>query len=169
MQVGEDKLNVLMRRMVGEFGAIASAPLVVMGDRLGLYKAIAGAGPMTADQLSGKTRLRLRYAQEWLNAQAASGFVEYEPREETYALSPEAAMVLADDASPTFMGGGYEVMMSTRSRRRSSAAPASAGTNTVPVSFQAPSASFARATTPTSSRAGSRHSMAWPSGCAPAR
>jgi SAM-dependent methyltransferase len=112
MQVDEEKLNALMGKMVGEFGAIASAPLVVLGDRLGLYKAMAGAGPMTADQLSEKTRLRLRYAQEWLNAQAASGFVEYEPREQTYALSPEAAMVLADDASPTFMGGGYEVMMS---------------------------------------------------------
>ena len=175
MQVDEEKLNALMGKMVGEFGAIASAPLVVLGDRLGLYKAMAGAGPMTADQLSEKTRLRLRYAQEWLNAQAASGFVEYDPREQTYALSPEAAMVLADDASPTFMGGGYEVMMSMyldldkSCRRRSSTAPASAGTSTAPASFPGPSASFAPATTPISSRAGSRPSTAWPGGCAPAR
>lgn len=112
MQVDEEKLNALMGKMVSEFGAIASAPLVVLGDRLGLYKAMAGAGPMTADQLSEKTGLRLRYAQEWLNAQAASGFVAYEPGAQTYALSPEAAMVLADDTSPTFMGGGYEVMLS---------------------------------------------------------
>jgi SAM-dependent methyltransferase len=112
MQVDEEKLNALMGKVVNEFGAIASAPLVILGDRLGLYKAMAGAGPMTADQLSEKARLRVRYAQEWLNAQAASGFVDYEPHAQTYALSPEAAMVFADDASPTFMGGGYEVMMS---------------------------------------------------------
>jgi SAM-dependent methyltransferase len=112
MQIDENRLNALMGKVVNEFGAIASAPLVILGDRLGLYKAMAGAGPMTADQLSEKTRLRVRYAQEWLNAQAASGFVEYEPRAQTYTLSPEAAMVLAEDASPAFMGGGYEVMMS---------------------------------------------------------
>ena len=111
MQVDEDKLNALMSKVVGEFGALASAPLVILGDRLGLYKAMAGAGPMTADQLGEKARLRVRYAQEWLNAQAASGFVAYDPREQTYALSPEAAMVFADESSPTFMGGGYEVVM----------------------------------------------------------
>jgi SAM-dependent methyltransferase len=111
MQIDEDKLNALMGKVVGEFGALASAPLVILGDRLGLYKAMAGAGPMTADELGEKTHLRLRYAQEWLNAQAASGFVEYDPRKETYALSPEAALVFADDDSPTFMGGGYEVLM----------------------------------------------------------
>jgi SAM-dependent methyltransferase len=111
MQIDEAKLNALMGRMVGEFGALASAPLVLLGDRLGLYKAMAGVGPMTADQLSEKTRLRLRYAQEWLNAQAASGFVEYEPAEQTYTLTPEAAMVLADDSSPTFMCGGFECVL----------------------------------------------------------
>ena len=73
---------------------------------------MAGAGPMTADQLSGKSGLRLRYAQEWLNAQAASGFVEYDPREETFTLTPEAALVLADDSSPTFMVGGFECLAS---------------------------------------------------------
>src|SRR4249920_2048032 len=103
MQIDEAKLNALMGRMVGEFGALASAPLVLLGDRLGLYKAMAGVGPMTADQLSEKTHLRVRYAQEWLNAQAASGFVEYEPGEQTYTLTPEAALVFADDSSPTFM------------------------------------------------------------------
>lgn len=66
---------------------------------------------MTADQLSEKTRLRLRYAQEWLNAQAASGFVEYEPAEQTYTLTPEAAMVPAGDTSPTFMCGGFECVL----------------------------------------------------------
>ena len=109
-QIDETRLNALMGRLVGEFGALASAPLVILGDRLGLYKAMAGAGPMTADRLGDKTGLRVRYAREWLNAQAASGFVEYDPLEETYALSPEAAMVLAEPDSPAFMIGGFEVL-----------------------------------------------------------
>ena len=112
MKVDEDKLNALMGRMVTEFGAMASAPLVLLGDRLGLYKAMAGAGPTTPDQLSEKAHLRLRYAQEWLNAQAASGFVEYDPGAQTYTLTPEAALVFADDSSPTFMVGGFEVLAS---------------------------------------------------------
>ena len=112
MKVDEDKLNALMGRMITEFGAMASAPLVLLGDRLGLYKALAGAGPMTADQLSAKTRLRLRYAQEWLNAQAASGFVEYDPGDQTFTLTPEAALVFVDDSSPTFMIGGFECLAS---------------------------------------------------------
>jgi len=111
MQIDEAKLNALMGKVVVEFGALASAPLVILGDRLGLYKSMAGAGPMTADQFSEKTRLRLRYAREWLNAQAASGFIEYEPARETYWLTPEAALVLADDGSPTFMCGGFECVM----------------------------------------------------------
>ena len=109
-QIDETRLNALMGRLVGEFGALASAPLVILGDRLGLYKAMAGAGPMTADGLGEKTGLRVRYAREWLNTQAASGFVEYDPVAETYALSPEAAMVLAEPDSPAFMIGGFEVL-----------------------------------------------------------
>jgi SAM-dependent methyltransferase len=112
MKVDNDKLNALMGRMVAEFGAMASAPLVLLGDRLGLYKAMAGAGPMTPERLSDKTGLRLRYAQEWLNAMAASAFVDYDPGEQTYTLSPESALVLADDSSPTFMVGGFECLMS---------------------------------------------------------
>ncbi len=91
---------------------MASAPLVLLGDRLGLYKAMAGAGPMTADQLSDKSGLRFRYAQEWLNAQAASGFVEYDPREDSFTLTPEAALVLSDDSSPTVMVVGLECLAS---------------------------------------------------------
>ncbi|WP_076998209.1 class I SAM-dependent methyltransferase [Variovorax sp. KK3] len=112
MQIDDNKLNALLERMVGEFGALASAPLVMLGDRLGLYKAMAGTGPVTVDQFSERTGLRLRYAQEWLNAQAASGFVDYDPGAQTFTLSPEAALVLADDTSPAFMVGGFEVLSS---------------------------------------------------------
>jgi SAM-dependent methyltransferase len=109
-QIDDTRLDALMGRLVGEFGALASAPLVILGDRLGLYKAMAGAGPMSADRLSAKTGLRVRYAREWLNAQAASGFVDYDPVEETYALSPEGGLVLGEPDSPAFMIGGYEVL-----------------------------------------------------------
>jgi SAM-dependent methyltransferase len=112
MDVDPVKLDALVGRIVGEFGALASAPLTVLGDRLGLYRAMAGAGPITADDLSEKTGLRPRYAQEWLNAQAASGFVDYEPRTQTYSLSPEAATVFTEESSPAFMGGGFEVLAS---------------------------------------------------------
>jgi SAM-dependent methyltransferase len=106
------KLDALVGRIVGEFGAIASAPLVVLGDRLGLYRAMKDAGPTTADALSERTGLRRRYLQEWLNAQAASGFVDFDADARTYALSPEAATTFADESSPAFMVGGYEVMTS---------------------------------------------------------
>jgi SAM-dependent methyltransferase len=112
MDFDESKLNALLGRMVGEFGAIASAPLVILGDRLGLYKAMAGAGPLTAEQLAEKTGVRLRYTQEWLAAQAAGSYIEYDPAGETFTLSPEAAMALADDASPACMLGGFDVLMS---------------------------------------------------------
>ena len=111
-QIDENRLNALMERLVGEFGALASAPLVLLGDRLGLFKAMAGAGPLTADALGERTGLRLRYAREWLNAMAASGFVAYDGAGETYALSAEAALVLADESSPAFMVGGYDVLAS---------------------------------------------------------
>src|SRR5690606_14662372 len=102
----------LLQRIVGEIGATASAPLVILGDRLGLYKALAGAGPLTAEQLADRTGVRLRYTQEWLNAQAASGFIDYDPAGETFTLSPEAAMALADDDSPACMLGAFDLLRS---------------------------------------------------------
>jgi SAM-dependent methyltransferase len=112
MDLDASKLESLVGRIVGEFGAIASAPLVVLGDRLGLYRAMADGRRMTADDLAHATALRPRYAQEWLAAQAASGFVDHHADDDTYSLSPEAATVFTDESSPAFMGGGYEVLSS---------------------------------------------------------
>jgi SAM-dependent methyltransferase len=112
MEIDQAKLDALLGRMVGEIGATASAPLVIIGDRLGLYKAMAGAGPLTAEQLAARTGVRLRYTQEWLNAQAASGFIGYDPDQETFTLSPEAAMALADDDSPACMLGAFDILRS---------------------------------------------------------
>lgn len=110
MAVDEAKLNALVGRIVEEFGAIANAPLVVLGDRLGLFRKMAGAGPMDVEALSEASGVRLRYAQEWLNAMAASGYVDYDAQTDRYRLSDEAAMVFVDEDSPAFLAGGFEVL-----------------------------------------------------------
>jgi SAM-dependent methyltransferase len=110
MAFDETKLNAMVGKIVDEFGAIATAPLVVLGDRLGIFRKMAGAGPMDADALAEAAGIRLRYAREWLNAMAASGYVDYDPAGDTYSLSEEAAMLLVDENSPAFMIGGFEVL-----------------------------------------------------------
>ena len=110
MAFDEAKLNALVGRIVEEFGAIANAPLVVLGDRLGIFRKMAGAGPMDVDAVAEATGIRLRYAQEWLNAMAASGYVDYDAGTDRYGLSDEAAMVFVDEDSPAFLAGGFEVL-----------------------------------------------------------
>ncbi len=112
MAIQEDKLNALLGKMVNELGVLANAPLVLLGDRLGLYRAMQGAGPVSADDLAEKTGIRRRYALEWLNAQAASGYIDYDASTDRYTMSEEQAAVFADDASPACMLGGFEVLSS---------------------------------------------------------
>ncbi len=112
MAINEDRLNGLVMKMVGELGVLASLPSVLLGDRLGLYKAMQGAGAMSADDLAERTGVRPRYALEWLNAQAASGFIDYDEANDRYTLSDEAAMVFADEDSPACMLGGIELLAS---------------------------------------------------------
>lgn len=112
MSVDETKLNNFMMKMVGDLGAVASAALVLLGDRLGLYRAMAGAGPITAAQLAEKTNTDERYVREWLCAQAASGYVEYNADEAAYLLPPEQAMVFAQADSPVFVPGAFQVCAS---------------------------------------------------------
>jgi SAM-dependent methyltransferase len=105
MQYDEQKLQRFMERMVGEFGAIASAPLIALGDRLGIYKAMDQQDWMTSEQVAGHVQLAERYVREWLAAQAASGFIAYDATREAYRLEPEMAMCFADETSPTFIPG----------------------------------------------------------------
>jgi SAM-dependent methyltransferase len=104
-----DKLNAFMRQVVGELGATVNAGLIVIGDRLGLYKAMAASGPISAAELAQKTRTAERYVREWLNAQAAGGFVEYAPETRRYLLPAEQAMALANEDSPAFVCGAFEL------------------------------------------------------------
>ena len=108
MQYDEEKVQEFMARMVGEFGAVASAPLIALGDRLGLYKAMAEQGWMTSEQVAERAGLAERYVREWLAAQAASGFVIYDAATARYQLENEMAMCFADETSATFIPGFYD-------------------------------------------------------------
>ncbi len=107
MTIDNTKLDALLGTMVNELGAAANAALVLIGDKLGLYKALAKHGNLTSDGLAHATGTRERYVREWLAAQAASGFVEYNAENKTFSLSPEQDAVFADDDSPVNMAGGF--------------------------------------------------------------
>jgi SAM-dependent methyltransferase len=100
------KLESLLGTMVNEMGAAANAALVLIGDKLGLYRALAGDA-LTPAALAAKTGTHERYVREWLSAQAASGFVDYDAKAGTFALSPEQAAVFADGESTVNMTGGF--------------------------------------------------------------
>jgi 2-polyprenyl-3-methyl-5-hydroxy-6-metoxy-1,4-benzoquinol methylase len=109
MGIDDKKLNDFLGKVVGDVGAAMSAALVVIGDKLGLYKALAEAGPSTPAQLARLTGTSERYIREWLNAQAASGYVEYDAKTELYVLPPEHAVALADDDSPAAVPGMFHI------------------------------------------------------------
>jgi 2-polyprenyl-3-methyl-5-hydroxy-6-metoxy-1,4-benzoquinol methylase len=103
------KLEAFVFRAVDEVGATLNAALVVMGDKLGLYRALAGAGPLSPDELASRTGTRERYVREWLNNQAAGGYVEYDPASGRYTLPPEQAMALTDVDSPAYLPGFFQI------------------------------------------------------------
>jgi len=109
----EAKIGEFVHRVVGELGATANAALVVIGDKLGLYQAMSESGPISPGELAKRTRTTERYVREWLNAQAAGGYVDYDPQNKTYTLPPEHAFVLAAEDSPYFMPGAFELMAAT--------------------------------------------------------
>jgi 2-polyprenyl-3-methyl-5-hydroxy-6-metoxy-1,4-benzoquinol methylase len=109
MSIDEKKLNDLLGKVVADVGAAMSAALVVIGDKLGLYKAMAKAGPVTPADLARMTGTTERYIREWLNAQAASGYVAYDAAAGRFALTTEQAFAFADDTSPASVPGLYHV------------------------------------------------------------
>jgi SAM-dependent methyltransferase len=111
--VDMDKLMTFLGQVIGELGATVNAGLIVVGDKLGLYKAMAGAGPMSSSELAQKTGTSERYVREWLNAQAAGGYVTYYAATQKYELPAEQAMALADENSPAFVGGAFELATAT--------------------------------------------------------
>ena len=109
--VDEQRLHDLLGRAIVDFGAVSTAPLVIIGDRLGLYRALASQGPLTSAELAAHTDTSERYVREWLNAQAASGYVNYDAGSGRYELTPEQALVFADADSPAFIVGAFETTL----------------------------------------------------------
>jgi SAM-dependent methyltransferase len=110
-QIDVDKLMAFVFKAVDEVGATLNTALVVMGDRLGLYRALAGAGPLTPGELAEKTGAAERYVREWLNQQAAGGYVEYEADSGRYSLPPEQASALTDPESPAYLPGFFQIAL----------------------------------------------------------
>jgi SAM-dependent methyltransferase len=104
------KLDLFMGKMAGDMGAAMSAALVMLGDRLGLYRALADAGPSTSASLAARAGVNERNLREWLAAQAASGYVDFDAATSTFSLNEEQAMVFADEGGPAFMAGGFGVV-----------------------------------------------------------
>jgi SAM-dependent methyltransferase len=107
----EKKLMDFVFKAVDEVGATLNAALVVMGDKLGYYRALAHAGPLSPAQLAARTGTAERYVQEWLNAQAAGGYVDYDPATGRYTLPPEQAVALTDESSPAYLPGFFQLAL----------------------------------------------------------
>ncbi|WP_256754557.1 class I SAM-dependent methyltransferase [Mesorhizobium sp. Mes31] len=106
----QEKLDALLGRMVGDLGAITTGAAVLLGDRLGLFSAMSQGGKMTAAQLAAKTDTQERLVREWLSAQAAAGYIEYDEATDSFYLSPEQEQVFVNEDSPAFMAGAFEVV-----------------------------------------------------------
>jgi SAM-dependent methyltransferase len=110
MQVDTNKLNEFIGRFVGDLGAAVHAGMVVIGEKLGLYTALA-AGPATATELAERTRTDARYVREWLSSQAAGGYVTYDAATDKFSLTAEQAFTLADENSPAYLPGAFQLAL----------------------------------------------------------
>ena len=135
VEVDGDKLMQFVFRAVDEVGATLNTALVVMGEKLGLYRGLAGAGPLSSAELAERTGTAERYVREWLNAQAAGGYVAYDPDSGRYSLPPEQTVALTDSDSPAYLPGFFQIALgsvidSPQVVERRAAVTGSAGTST---------------------------------------
>src|ERR1700755_2713989 len=110
MAIDMDRLNAFVGRFVGDLGAAGHAGMVVIGEKLGLYKALA-TGPMTSAELAAKTKTDERYVREWLSSQAAGGYVTYSEQTRKFSLSEEQAFTLANEDSPAYLPGAFQLAL----------------------------------------------------------
>jgi 2-polyprenyl-3-methyl-5-hydroxy-6-metoxy-1,4-benzoquinol methylase len=110
MPIDDAKLNAFMGKAVGDMGAAMHAVTILIGDRVGLYKAMADSRPVTAADLAKRSGLHERYVREWLNANAASGYIAYDAAARTYTLPPEQALALAVEDSPCYLPGVFQIL-----------------------------------------------------------
>jgi SAM-dependent methyltransferase len=111
--IDEERLGELMGQLAGHMTGSAICLAIWMGDELGFYRALAGAGPKTADEVAAATSCNPRLVREWLDGQAAGGLLAYDVDADTYELSPEAALALADDTSPVFLARAMNAIGAT--------------------------------------------------------
>ena len=111
-KIDEAKLQAVIGKVVTDFGSTISAGLMVLGDKLGLYKAMANSDPVTSQELADLTGTSERYIREWLVNQAAGGYIEYDPETGRYTLPLESALALAIEDNPFFVVGGFELFLS---------------------------------------------------------
>jgi 2-polyprenyl-3-methyl-5-hydroxy-6-metoxy-1,4-benzoquinol methylase len=112
MTLDQQKLDALVGRLFEDLSAGYGGVMVSLGDKLGLYRAMAGAGPLSSQEVAKRSACGERYVREWLNSQVAGGYIEYHPSSATYELTPEQATVLADDSSPVFLPHAWQVVSS---------------------------------------------------------
>jgi 2-polyprenyl-3-methyl-5-hydroxy-6-metoxy-1,4-benzoquinol methylase len=111
MSINQDKLHEFLGKAIVDFGATFNAALIRIGDKLGLYKALAKNGPQTPAQLASATNTSERYIREWLSNQAAGGYVTYDSAKGTFHLTEEQAFAMADESSPVFLPGAFQVAL----------------------------------------------------------
>jgi len=112
MAVNQEKLDALVGRLITEISAGYGGVMVALGDKLGLYKAMAGAGPLSSQELARRSGCAERYVREWLNSQVAGGYLDYRKLSRTYELSPEQEAVLANELSPVFLPYAWQIVAS---------------------------------------------------------
>jgi 2-polyprenyl-3-methyl-5-hydroxy-6-metoxy-1,4-benzoquinol methylase len=110
MPVDMDKLQELLGKVVGDMGGAATGVLVRLGDRLGLFKALAAGGPQTSAELAKKTKTNERLLREWLNGMAAAQYVTYDAQSARFSMTPEQAFAFAEEEGPAFMAGGFQAL-----------------------------------------------------------
>lgn len=113
MAIDPDKMNELLGRFLNDFGGTFHSALSVIGDKLGLYKAMAEKGPVTSEELAGYTGTTERYVREWLAAQAAGGYAGYDATTGKYFLTEEQAFALADENGPVFLPGAFQLAVAS--------------------------------------------------------
>ena len=111
-EVNPDALNAMLGRAVQDMGAALQAPLILIGDKLGLYRAMGDGVPVTPAELAKKTGTSERYVREWLNANAAGQLVQYDAKAGKFFMTPEQALVLAMDDTPVHLPGFYHLLAS---------------------------------------------------------
>jgi SAM-dependent methyltransferase len=109
VHIDEAKLETFLGQVLGDLAACYGGVMASLGDRLGLYDALAGAGPLTSAEVAERSGCAERYVREWLNSQVAAGYIQYDPQTESYTLPPEHAAVLADAESPLLLIPAFNV------------------------------------------------------------